>query len=218
MVDCNIQCDAPEAKKFRRVAGNLALDFTNTMGGKRGGIARENLHTYGVVVSWGLQAGLINDALAKALLKEAARNPEQANLVLTRGIELREAIYRIFAALLESQSPSAGDIELLNRELASGLSRLRITAANDKSEHFEWSWMKDEKGLDQILAPIARAAAELLTSHRELHQVRQCGGGNCGWLFLDSSKNHSRRWCDMRDCGNRAKVRRHRLRQRREES
>jgi len=56
----------------------------------------------------------------------------------------------------------------------------------------------------------------LLTSSQRLNQVRQCRGDNCGWLFVDGSKNHSRRWCDMRDCGNRAKVRRHRLKQRRE--
>ena len=47
-----------------------------------------------------------------------------------------------------------------------------------------------------------------LTSE-ELDQVRECAGNTCGWLFVDMSRNHSRHWCDMRDCGNRAKVRRY---------
>jgi len=217
VLNCNIQCDVPEAKKFRFVAGNLSLNFTNTVGGKRGAIARENLHTYGVVVSWGLQAGLLDDALARTLVKEAEGRPTEAASVLNRAIELREAIYRIFFAFVENGSPSLEDIQVLNRELASGLSRLRVTTAKERG-HFEWDWAKDEKSLDQVLGPIARSAAELLTSHHAAHQVRQCGGDNCGWLFLDASKNHSRHWCDMRDCGNRAKVRRHRLRQRREAS
>src|SRR5258706_243420 len=70
-----------------------------------------------------------------------------------------------------------------------------------------------QAALDHLLGPIARSAANLLTRDELLYHVSHCGGDNCGWLFVDSSKNHSRRWCDMRDCGNRAKVRRHRLKQ-----
>jgi predicted RNA-binding Zn ribbon-like protein len=77
-------------------------------------------------------------------------------------------------------------------------------------EEFDWEWEFDESDPEQALAPIACSAAELLASSDLLHHLRRCEGDNCGWLFLDSSRNHSRRWCDMRDCGNRAKVRRHR--------
>ena len=91
--------DSPPAKKFRFVAGDLALDFTNTVGGKRGGIARENLHRYADFLSWCSQAGLVDEAATRELTNQADRHPEQAAAVLTRAIELREAIYRIFAAV-----------------------------------------------------------------------------------------------------------------------
>jgi len=205
--------DAPQVKKFQFVGGDLALDFTNTMGGKRGGIARENLHAYSDFLSWSMQAGLVDNTLAEGLAAQAVKCPEEAAAVLTRVIEVREAIYRIFAAEIEQRSPAPEDIRRLNRELAAGLGRLCV-AFKGKAD-FEWAWTQDGCALDQPLGPVARAAADLLTSQGELSHVHRCVGDNCGWLFLDSSKNHSRRWCDMRDCGNRAKVRRHRLRHKR---
>lgn len=202
--------DSPPAKKFRFVAGDLALDFTNTVGGKRGGIARENLHRYADFLSWCSQAGLVDEAATRELTNQADRHPEQAAAVLTRAIELREAIYRIFAAVVEHRAVAQEDTALLNRELGRGLKRLSVIPGKGKTD-FDWAWAKDPGALDQPLGPVARATAELLVSEGQLRHVQRCGGGNCGWLFLDSSKNHSRRWCDMRDCGNRAKVRRHRL-------
>jgi predicted RNA-binding Zn ribbon-like protein len=56
---------------------------------------------------------------------------------------------------------------------------------------------------------VARSAAELLQSE-ELGRVRRCDGEDCRWLFLDTSRSRNRRWCDMADCGNTAKVRRYR--------
>ena len=212
VINSNLTCDAPPVKKFQFVAGNLALDFTNTVGGKRGAIARENLHTYADFLSWCCQAALVNEATAKELATQAARCPEEAAAVLTRAIELREAIYQIFAAVVERRGVATADVALLNRELGTGLRRLCVAAGKGKNA-FDWAWTKDPCVLDQPLGPVVRAAAELMVSHDQLRQVHCCGGDNCGWLFIDSSKNHSRRWCDMRDCGNRAKVRRHRLKQ-----
>ena len=83
-------------------------------------------------------------------------------------------------------------------ELPANLSSARRARAAVREALASW-------GMDDLAAD-----AELLASEQQLAHLRQCCGDNCGWLFLDSSKNHSRRWCDMRDCGNRAKVRRHR--------
>lgn len=204
--------DAPTRKKFRFVGGNLALDFTNTVGGKRGKIARENLHSYLDFLSWCWQVGLVDRDLARGLSAGAAALPEEAAIVLARATGLREAIYRLFAAAAGHRRPAAEDLALLNRELGSGLGRLRIAAGKARNS-FNWEWSTESAALDIPLGPVARAAAELLTSHSLLDHVRLCGSGDCGWLFIDSSKNHSRRWCDMRDCGNLAKVRRHRLKQ-----
>ena len=99
----------------------------------------------------------------------------------------------------------------LNFELAQALGRLRVTVAKGPNR-FAWHWAVNG-ALDYPLGPLARSAADLLTAEHFAGRLRQCCGDTCGWLFLDASKNRSRRWCDMRDCGNRAKVRRHRLKQ-----
>ncbi|MBN1859137.1 CGNR zinc finger domain-containing protein [Candidatus Bipolaricaulota bacterium] len=74
-------------------------------------------------------------------------------------------------------------------------------------ERFQWGWSDAEDQLEWPVWILARSAADLLTSD-ERDRVRRCAGPDCGWLFVDISRNHSRRWCDMADCGNRAKARR----------
>jgi predicted RNA-binding Zn ribbon-like protein len=205
--------DTGAAKKFQFVGANLCLNFCNTVGGKRGVRTRENLHVYADLLSWCNQAGLLDEHEAAVLARRAARIPADASRVLARAIKLREAIYGIFAALAVGKVPPEKDLNQLNSELSGGLGRLQVAHKRDNLDFF-WHW-PSKGSIDEPLGPIARAAAELLTSGDWQGHVRSCQGENCGWLFLDTSKNHSRRWCDMRDCGNRAKVRRHRLKQRR---
>jgi len=198
-------------KIFQLVGGDLCLDFTNTVGGKRGLSTREYLNSYADFVSWCRQAGLLNSSMADALLRSAARHTDDSAAALRRAIALREAIYRIFAARASGNSPEISDLDHLNAELSTHHGRLRV-AASQKA--FNWIWVNADDALDHPLGPIARAAAELLTSPHLLEHVRQCEGGTCGWLFVDSTKNHSRRWCVMRECGNVAKVRRFRMKNR----
>ncbi len=200
-------------KKFQFVAGELCLDFCNTVGGKRGAVTREYLHSYKDLASWAEQAGLMPMAAARGLASEATAHPVEGDEVLSRAVELREALYRMFVAFSQGKAPSKADLALLNSELARTLGRLRL-APIDGQHRFAWQWKNDAHALDAPLCPVARSAAELLTCEPRLHLVHRCEGDTCGWLFLDCSKNHSRRWCDMRDCGNRAKVRRHRMKQR----
>jgi predicted RNA-binding Zn ribbon-like protein len=200
------------ARKFLFVGKDLGLDFCNTVGGKRGARVREYLNSYADFVSWCQQAALVDKTMAEALRQKASRHPGEAASVLSRAIALREGIYRVFSATAQHKTPQQTDLSRLNSELADSLGRLRVAPGR---QGFEWQWSQEDGSLDHPLGPIARSAANLLTCGELLDQVRQCEGDNCGWLFVDSSKNHSRRWCDMRDCGNRAKVRRHRLKQRR---
>ena len=200
-------------KTYRLVGGALCLDFCNTVGGKREGVARENLHSYAHFVAWCEQAGLLSKAQAIALNKRATQDPAAASLVLLRALELREAIYRVFFALAHQHRTAASDLAVINEELAKTLGRLRISPAPEK-HGFTWTWALDVLELDHPLGPLAHSAANLLISRDCCAHVRQCRSDNCGWLFIDSSKNHSRCWCDMRDCGNLAKVRRHRQKQR----
>jgi len=202
-------------EKFQLVAGDVCLDFTNTVGGKRGLSTREYLNSYADFVSWCQQAGLSNESTADALLRRGARQPGESVAALRRAIALREAIYRIFAALASDESPLVSDLDHLNAELSTHHGRLGVAQSK---KGFDWTWTNWDDALDQPLGPIARSAADLLTSPHLLERVRQCEGDTCGWLFVDSTKNHSRRWCVMSDCGNVAKVRRFRMKNRRTRS
>lgn len=156
---------------------------------------------------WCQQAGVLSKDQAKFLTSRAEEKPSEAARVFTQALDLREAIYRIFYTLIQGAKPAANDLSLLNAVLARTLDRLRITGGEDG---YDWTWSNSELPLDYPLGPLAYSAANLLVEGPELEHARQCRGDNCGWLFIDSSKNHSRCWCDMRDCGNRAKARRHR--------
>jgi predicted RNA-binding Zn ribbon-like protein len=124
---------------------------------------------------------------------------------LEHAITLREAIYRIFSAIADHRTPEETDFAVLNTVLRKALSRLQLRPSADG---FEWAWILDEDDFDRMLWPIVRSAADLLTSG-DLGKVRQCAREGCDWLFVDASKNHSRRWCSMNLCGSRAKARRY---------
>ena len=138
--------------------------------------------------------------------------PIDAAGVLQQAIELREAIYRIFVAVAHQVEVSidSADLDRFNRALSRVLTQARIVPA---ANGFIWTWNGSEEALDQVLWPVARSAMDLLTS-ADLGRVRECACESCGWLFLDTSKNRSRRWCSMEACGNRTKARRHYARRR----
>ena len=196
---------ATEEKTFSMLGGHLCLDFTNTVSGRDDGVIKDHLDNYTDLVTWSRQAGILDERGAQHLLEEAADFPAEANEVLIRAIALREAIYQIFSALAAGQQPRKDDLLTLNAELAQAMSRVRIVPA---PQGFDWDWMGAEFEMESVLWPIARSAADLLTAG-DLARVRECAGHTCGWLFIDTSRNRSRRWCDMSDCGNRAKARRH---------
>lgn len=183
--------------------GNLALDFANTVGQHEPEYLSEWLTGYEDLVWWALRAGALTDAEAEPLFAAARADAEEEGRVFARAIALREAIFRIFDAAGSGTAVAEADLEVLNAELAAAGAHLRVTRSG---EAFGWEWTGD--GLDRVLWPVARAAAELLT-RGDLSRIGQCSGEHCQWLYLDTSRNHSRRWCSMSDCGNRAKARRH---------
>ena len=187
------------------IGGRECLDFANTVGGNRHIYQREYLNSYADLVVWSRLAGLVTYSEAQHLMAKATRRPAEADYVFERAILLREAIYRIFSAITAGGSPETADLAILNGALTEALARLQITLTEDG---FTWTWRKEPKALDPMLWPVVRSAGELLTSE-DLHRIRECAGDTCSWLFIDTSRNHSRRWCDMKDCGNRAKAKRH---------
>jgi predicted RNA-binding Zn ribbon-like protein len=199
------------ASRVSFVGGRLCLDFTNTNSNRGGEVESERLASYADLVTWGRLAELLTPADARRLLAAGAERPAEAGRVFARARQLREAIYRIVGSRVEGKPPAAADLDLLNHVLMQALAHRRLTATKDG---FAWEWMAAPDDLGWMLWPIASSAAELLMSE-DLARVKECASQNCNWLFVDASRNRSRRWCDMKDCGNRAKARRHYQRGRR---
>jgi len=187
-------------------ASRLCLEFANTVRWHASQHPEETLHSYADLVTWAQKVRLVSDHAAQKLLSSAAGQPAEASRVLERATALRETIYRIFVALIHGQSPAEADLAELSHTLTKMARGARIVKT---AQGFAWNWDVNEDALDSPIWPIALSAAELLISE-EHKRVGQCADDRgCGWLFLDTSKNHSRRWCDINDCGNRAKQRRH---------
>jgi predicted RNA-binding Zn ribbon-like protein len=182
------------------------LDFVNTVKWHASARPIDEIASYAALLDWARTSGLVDAARAQQLQALASQQPALAEEALRRARALREVIYRIFAAVAGAQPPAPDDLARLNIALAEALAHARIEfIAGD----FVWGWARGGAALDSLLWPIARSAADLLTS-RWRGRVGQCADDRgCGWLFIDTSKNHSRRWCDINDCGNRAKARRH---------
>jgi predicted RNA-binding Zn ribbon-like protein len=184
--------------------GALALDFANTVGGTHRSPTHDHLRSYGDIASFGVLAGALAPSVAKRLAGRAERDPKRAAAVYELGIALRESIWAVFSALASGESPRDTDLELIGDAAAAGAARSRLT--HDK-DGVVWSVGSDSDELERPLWDIARSAADLLTSG-DHDRIKECASTTCEWVFLDRSRNHSRRWCDMSDCGNRAKARR----------
>lgn len=199
-----------QVRTFDLSAGWLCLDFANTLSGRRRARPADHLQSYADLVAWARQAGALDAAEAALLLAAAIGQPDEAARVLERARRLREAVYRLCSTVAAGREVASTDLELLNAEIGRALAHARLKPGTDG---LTWAW-DGSAALDRPLWPVARSAAELLTGP-ERAAVRECAEPACGWLFLDTSRNRSRRWCDMRVCGNRAKARRHYARRKR---
>lgn len=202
----------PEARRdppspvadFSYVAGDSALDFANTLGDRGTDAPNERLRTYEDLVWWAFGAEALPGRVARRLISTASEHPEAARATLDRARRLREAMHRAFAAVSAGTPPPAADLAIVNEELRTALAGLELQPEGSCCA----LGFRETDAPDRVLWPIARGATNLLTSSR-LERVKQCASDTCDWLFVDESRNHSRRWCDMRECGNRAKARRH---------
>jgi len=185
------------------IGGRLSLDFVNTVDTHDTRLD-DKLNGYSDLLWWALRVGMMDEAAAAPLRAAAEADPARAEEVRAAAVELREALYRVFMAARAQEPADEADLSVLNREISRALGHLRLVGADGG---FGWGW-EDGVQLERVLWPVVRDAAELLVSG-ELRRVGKCCGDNCDWLYLDTSRNRSRRWCDMQSCGNRAKARRH---------
>jgi predicted RNA-binding Zn ribbon-like protein len=197
------------------VGGALCLDFANTVDARfprAGTTPPDFIASYEQLVRWSQRAGALDAPTARKLLVRARRETKGARAAVSAAHRLREAIYTLFAAMREGRELPASGAGELARFSARALERGRLVA-NPGMNALSWSWPKLE--LQSMLWPIALSALELATSC-EVVSLKQCPGadGRCGWLFLDRTKNQSRRWCTMLACGNAEKTRRQNARRR----
>jgi predicted RNA-binding Zn ribbon-like protein len=203
-----------------RVGGVLCLDFVNTVRGRIGdpahrgtrdyadAIVGERLTSYDALLSWAGFADLLTSREVKLLAVEAERRPVRSATVVRRAITVREAMYRLFKGATAGWPPLPADLTAVNRELQIARAHERLVAS---PRGLVLEYGDTASALDRMLWPVVRSAVDLLTSPR-LERVGQCPGDECGWLFVDTSRSGRRQWCDMKDCGNVAKVRRFRER------
>ena len=188
--------------------GHLALDFTNTVG-SRGGVPQEHFNAYADLVSWAETRGVIGRTEARRLRQEAARRTVAAGEALASVRALRESLYRAIAAAASGRKPAAADLARINAAVGASFSGAQL---QPRGGRLELGFARDAgtTRLDApIMIPVVRAAVDLLTTGA-IERVRLCADASCGWLFTDTTRSGTRRWCDMKVCGNRNKVRRFR--------
>jgi predicted RNA-binding Zn ribbon-like protein len=203
-----------ETKSGRRqpplfeLLGNVGLDFINTLDDRPSDKPKELLKSYYDLARFGEDTGILTPEQLDYFFEQIPLMPDQAEEALRRAINLREALHAIFAAVMKKQTAPQHAMERLNANLhdAALHSRLVQSELTEREGRLEWRFDNMTSSFNAMLWPIARAAADLLASS-DLALVRACSSPTCQWLFLDTSKNHHRRWCSMKQCGNRAKVR-----------
>jgi predicted RNA-binding Zn ribbon-like protein len=191
--------------------GLLCLDFANTLEPRGAEPVRDWLGGYADLVAWARHAGALRADTAERLLALAAGRPAAAGASFAAAIELREATYRAFAAVAEAvEEAAAADLAVLQRAYAEAMCHARLLP-DPGSDQLAWAWEEGD-ALDRAWWPMARSAVELATAG-PLDRVKQCRPG-CGFLLFDASKNRTRRWCSMEECGGQTKARRQTARRR----
>ena len=187
---------------FKLVGGHPALDFINTVHDWNVSEPHDYLSEFADAIRFGKAAGLLTRADD---LLPRQRTPR---LELTRLRELRALLKRIFQTRLSGQAPNNMDLGKLSTDLAEAARASRLMVANRRSPQVlvTREINAEKAGVALLRLRIVEAAATLLVSEA-MRRVKSCP--TCGWLFLDASKNRSRRWCSMDTCGAVAKARRY---------
>jgi predicted RNA-binding Zn ribbon-like protein len=186
-----------------RVGGAECLDFVNTLHWRGTDAPIERLAAYDDLLAWAKYGGMVDAPQAARLRELAQEEAARAARVLQRAWGLREALYRIFTAEMQRREPPEEDLALLNEELGAALAHARLTRTADA---YDWAWRDVDAHLEAVLWQVTRSAAKLLRSPLR-KKIRACANEVCLWLFIDESKNHSRRWCSMALCGSQVKMR-----------
>lgn len=192
------------------VGGHVVLDFANTLSGTKSEHPGSHLHSYEDLLEWARRADLIGPVSTSQLSAGSSKAKAEA---LEEAQALVRSLRALFLAASRHEVLPQPALDHLNALVQTTAAWRRIAACDDEGRKISCGW--DFQGAPPlaVLGPIVWRAVELL-EHGPLDRVKECTAHDCGWMFLDTSKNRSRQWCSMQTCGNVSKVRRFRDRQR----
>jgi predicted RNA-binding Zn ribbon-like protein len=193
-----------DVNRFQRVGGHPAIDFVNTLGGLPEAPDDEYVFGYGDLVTFVEAGHLLDPQTVQRLRRTAESAPVPALAILERARQLRDSLDRLLRGWLNDEPPPGGDLDVVRQEYVAALTHATLQTSGGA---YDWTWGAHRDALDQPLWALAAQAVDLLRSGRQ-HELSRCG--HCRWLFLDTSRNHSRRWCSMSSCGSVMKMRRYR--------
>jgi len=182
----------------------LSLDFSNTVDWRKGKRRDDSLKSFDTLLTWCAKHGILSGEEIPSQIR-GTRDEKLGEGTLKKAIQLRETIYRIFSAVAHEQRPREEDLGVLNKFLADYPARPMVVRSG---QDYQWNWIHEKGTEGGMLWPIAKSAADLLTSD-QLERVTECANEDegCGWIFLDMTRSKTRKWCSMTGCGNRVKVR-----------
>lgn len=214
---------------YKYLGGDMALDFLNTVDWTERGPEKDRFASYGRLIEWAEGAGALSDAELNGLRRTAARDEYVAEQVVRDAVALRELLERTFSRLVRGKRIDGEVAELNRRWLGRALSEMALAERESERDArggsaargsarsaaatappglgFVLGWPAAAQSLEAPLWSVAWSAARLLASD-ELTRVRRCGGIDCGWFYVDRSRNGLRRWCEMETCGTLMKTRR----------
>ncbi|HEY8166385.1 MAG TPA: CGNR zinc finger domain-containing protein [Gemmatimonadaceae bacterium] len=194
--------DKPPLAEF--IGNHPALDFHNTLAWPSPEGVNERFYSPQDLINWCRTAGILTTPEARALTRRAQRHAGEATRVLAEARRLRKILHDALSPIAHRKRVRERDLDRLNTEVRRALASFRLGESGRTI-----TWANDPRaGLSVIVHRLAWSAAQLLTS-QELARLSSCANERCGWLFLDESRNQSRRWCSMEECGSRAKARRY---------
>lgn len=190
---------------FKYVGGDSSLDLVNTVDWTERGPEKERLADYARLTRWAEGAGVVSKAGAERLRRAGAAHPREARAAHEAALRLRSVLQRLYGSIAAGKR-SEPSWEEFNELLGEALRRLGVSPLRKGHVVAQWDW-HDIENLESILWPVAWSAATLLTSD-EARRIRVCAGPDCGWMYVDRSRNGLRRWCQMETCGTLEKSRR----------
>ncbi|HEY7614463.1 MAG TPA: ABATE domain-containing protein [Gemmatimonadales bacterium] len=194
---------------FTYVGGDPAIDLVNTVDWTSRGPEVDRLETFDQLTRWAEGAGVIDAATGRRLRRLGEERPRVAASALAYALQVRAALHDLFGAMARGAAAQP-ELARFNRLLREALLGLEIAPDEEHGIGYRWRWRGEGSDLRALVWRVLWSAASLLRSD-EIGNLRVCGGDDCGWMYVDRSRNGLRRWCQMRTCGTREKSRRRRV-------